>query len=132
MASSETFQCSVVTPERAVLECEANFVALPAWDGEVGILRGRAPLLCKLGIGRLRIEAPDAKHVLFVDGGFAEMLGDQLTILTEDARGPEELDRQTASEALEAARALAVTDDASFEARQRALERARTQLRLTK
>ena len=132
MASSETFQCSVVTPERAVLECEARFVALPAWDGEIGILRGRAPLLCKLGIGRLRIEAPDAKHVLFVDGGFAEMLGDQLTILTEDARIPDELDRETATADLEAARALSVTDDASFEARQKALQRARTQLRLAK
>jgi F-type H+-transporting ATPase subunit epsilon len=132
MAPSDNFHCSVVTPERAVLECDAKFVALPAWDGEVGILKGRAPLLCKLGIGRLRIETADEKHVLFVDGGFAEMLGDQLTILTEDARVPDELDRQTASSDLDAARALAVTDDASFEARQKALQRARTQLRLTK
>ena len=130
MASSETFHCSVVTPERAVLECEAKFVALPAWDGEVGILRGRAPLLCKLGIGRLRIETADGKQVLFVDGGFAEMLDDQLTILTENARAPEELDRQVASVDLEAARGMSVTDDASFEARQKALKRARTQLRL--
>lgn len=132
MAPSESFHCSVVTPERAVLECEAKFVALPAWDGEVGILKGRAPLLCKLGIGRLRIETPDEKHVLFVDGGFAEMLGDQLTILTEDARAPEELDRETAGSDLEAARSLSVTDDASFEERQKALQRARTQLRLAK
>jgi F-type H+-transporting ATPase subunit epsilon len=130
MSPSETFHCSVVTPERAVLECEAKFVALPAWDGEIGILRGRAPLLCKLGIGRLRIETATEQHVLFVDGGFAEMLGDQLTILTEDAKTAAELDRQTASSQLEAARALAVTDDASFEARQKALARARTQLRL--
>ncbi len=130
MSPSETFHCSVVTPERAVLECEAKFVALPAWDGEIGILRGRAPLLCKLGIGRLRIETAAEQHVLFVDGGFAEMLGDQLTILTEDAKTAAELDRQTASSQLEAARALAVTDDASFEARQKALARARTQLRL--
>ena len=62
----------------------------------------------------------------------AEMLGDQLTILTEDARIPDELDRETATADLEAARALTVTDDASFEARQKALQRARTQLRLAK
>jgi F-type H+-transporting ATPase subunit epsilon len=130
MASSETFYCSVVTPERAVLECEAKFVALPAWDGEIGILKGRAPLLCKLGIGRLRIETADQKQILFVDGGFAEMLGDQLTILTENARTPEEIDRQAASADLDTARGLSVTDDASFEARQKAIQRARTQLRL--
>lgn len=130
MASSEIFHCSVVTPERAVLECEAKFVALPAWDGEVGILKGRAPLLCKLGIGRLRIETAAGTQVLFVDGGFAEMVDNRLTILTEDARAPEELDRQAASANLDAARGLTVTDDASFEARQKALQRARTQLRL--
>lgn len=130
MASSEIFHCSVVTPERAVLECEAKFVALPAWDGEIGILRGRAPLLCKLGIGRLRIETADGKQILFVDGGFAEMLGNQLTILTENARTPEEIDQQAVSADLDAARVLTVTDDASFEARQKALQRARTQLRL--
>ena len=130
MASSEIFHCSVVTPERAVLECEAKFVALPAWDGEVGILKGRAPLLCRLGIGRLRIETADGKQILFVDGGFAEMLGNQLTILTENARTPEEIDRQAVSADLDAARGLTVTDDASFEARQKALQRARTQLRL--
>ncbi len=132
MADTGTFHCAVVTPERAVLECDAKFVSLPAWDGEVGILKGRAPLLCKLGIGRLRIETPDEKRALFVDGGFAEMLGDQLTILTGDARAPEELDRETASSDLEAARSLSVTDDASFEERQKALQRARTQLRLAK
>lgn len=130
MASSEIFHCSVVTPERAVLECEAKFVALPAWDGEVGILRGRAPLLCKLGIGRLRIETADDKQILFVDGGFAEMLDNQLTILTENATTPEEIDRQAVSTDLDIARGLTVTDDASFEARQKALQRARTQLRL--
>lgn len=130
MASSEIFHCSVVTPERAVLECEAKFVALPAWDGEVGILKGRAPLLCKLGIGRLRIETADGKQILFVDGGFAEMLGNQLTILTENARTPEEIDRQAVGADLDTARGLTVTDDASFEARQKALQRARTQLRL--
>ncbi|MGB5163133.1 MAG: ATP synthase F1 subunit epsilon [Thermoanaerobaculia bacterium] len=130
MASSEIFHCSVVTPERAVLECEAKFVALPAWDGEVGILKGRAPLLCKLGIGRLRIETADGKQILFVDGGFAEMLDNQLTILTENARTPEEIDRQAVNADLDTARGLTVTDDASFEARQKALQRARTQLRL--
>jgi F-type H+-transporting ATPase subunit epsilon len=130
MVSSETFRCSVVTPERAVMECEAKFVALPAWDGEIGILRGRAPLLCKLGIGELRIETGDEKYVFYVDGGFAEMLGNRLTILTEDARRPQELDPQRAAADLEEALATIVTDDASFESRQKALKRAKAKLHL--
>ena len=54
--ATNTFHCSVITPERAVLETEATFVAFPAWDGEVGILHDRAPLLFKMG-------AMDAKTV---------------------------------------------------------------------
>ena len=85
MAKVETFHCSVVTPERAVLECEARFVAFPAHDGEMGVLPNRAPLVCKLGIGPLRVEGTDAAHVLFIDGGFAQMLDNRLSILTKQA-----------------------------------------------
>ena len=132
MADSRTFQCSVVTPERAVLECEAKFVALPAWDGEVGVLRNRAPLLCRLGIGSLRIETPSENHVLFVDGGFAEMAENKLTILTSSARRPEELDRDEIVAALETARSMEVRDQSSFKARQDALQRARAQKKLVR
>lgn len=130
MAAQQTFHCMVVTPERKVLECEARFAAIPAWDGEIGILRDRAPLLCKLGIGSLRVETAAAKEVLYVDGGFAEMADNRLTILTEVARRPDELDAGEIDASLEAARALAVRDDASYLERQRALQRARVQRRL--
>lgn len=90
MASGKTFNCSVVTPEQAVLECEATFVALPAHDGEIGILFNRAPLLCRLGSGQLRVESAEEKRVLYVAGGFAEMVANRLTILTEEATYPEE------------------------------------------
>ena len=132
MADSGTFQCSIVTPEGAVLECEANFVALPAWDGEVGILRNRAPLLCRLGIGSLRIETPGDNHILFVDGGFAEMAANKLTVLTSAARLPEELDASEIAKIREEARGMAVRDEASFKARQDALERARVQKKLVR
>lgn len=132
MADSGTFQCSVVTPERAVFECEAKFVALPAWDGEVGILRNRAPLLCRLGIGSLRIETPGENHILFVDGGFAEMAENKLTILTSAARLPEELDREEIAKIADAAQGMEVRDEASFKARQEALQRARAQKKLVK
>ena len=131
MSSIKTFHCSVVTPENSVLECEATFVALPAHDGELGIQLNRAPLLCKLDVGRLRIEGPETKELLYIDGGFAEMSDNRLTILTEDAKRPEELDRAIAAEALEAARKLEVRDEASYDERVRAMKRARAQIRLS-
>ena len=130
MADSGTFQCSVVTPERAVLECEAKSVTLPAWDGEIGILRNRAPLVCRLGIGELRVESPSEKHTLFLDGGFAEMSENRLTILTSAARFPEELTQEELDANLEAAGTIEVRDDASFKARQAALQRARVQRKM--
>jgi F-type H+-transporting ATPase subunit epsilon len=122
----------VVTPERAVLECDAKFVALPAWDGEVGVLRNRAPLLCRLGIGALRVETPGENHVLFIDGGFAEMAENKLTILTSAARLPDELDAAEIAKIKESAQGMEVRDEASFKARQDALQRARVQQKLVR
>lgn len=129
MASEDTFQCSVVTPEQAVLDCVAKFVAFPAHDGQIGILRGRAPLLCRLGIGVLRVEADgEEDRLFFIDGGFAQMVDNRLTILTEQAKTPSELDRAEAERLLEEAKAMSSSE--SYEERQNALERARTQLRM--
>lgn len=130
MASNQTFQLSVITPERAVLETAATFVAFPAYDGEVGILHDRAPLLYKLGIGELRAETPSGKHRFFIDGGFAQMVDNRLTILTEQARPAEEIDKGAAVKALAAAEALPVSDEAAYADRQRALQRARVQIRM--
>jgi F-type H+-transporting ATPase subunit epsilon len=130
MARNDTFHCSVITPERAVLETEATFVAFPAHDGEVGILPGRAPLLFKMGIGALRVESPEGNHTFFVDGGFAQMVENRLTLLTEQAKAVDEIDRAAAERALAEARELPMINDAEFAARQRAVRSAETQIRL--
>jgi F-type H+-transporting ATPase subunit epsilon len=131
MARTDTFHCSVITPERAVLETEATFVAFPAHDGEVGVLRNRAPLLYKLGAGELRVETPEGPHRLFVDGGFAQMVENRLTILTEQAKRVEEIDRAAAERALAEARALPASGgEAAHAARQRAIRSAQVQIRL--
>ena len=130
MARNDTFHCSVITPERAVLETEATFVAFPAHDGEVGILPGRAPLLYKMGTGSLRVQSPQGDHELFVDGGFAQMVENRLTLLTEQARAVEEIDRAAAERALAEAREMPSITDAEFAARQRAILRAETQIRM--
>lgn len=143
MDATDTFQCSVITPERIVLECDAKFVAFPAHDGEMGALKNRAPLVCKLGIGILRIEpaspggdrkgSGEAKlHVFFVDGGFAQVVENRLTILTQQARKPDEIDAAKADQALVEARAMKITDDGSSDARSNAIQRARIQLKLAR
>ncbi len=132
MAKRNTFQCSIITPERKVLDCEARFVAFPAHDGEMGVLTNRAPLVCKLGIGLLRVEATDRKHVMMIDEGFAQVVENRLTILTERAVGFEEIDAPTAEQALIEARAMSIPDEAAYIARSKAIQRGQVQLKLVR
>lgn len=132
MAKSDTFHCSVITPERSVLDCEATSVVFPAHDGEMGILRDRAALVCKLGIGTLRVEATDGGKTLYVDGGFAQMLDNHLTILTAQAKAPTELKASQAQKALAEAQSMKVGDDASLKKRNEAVDRAKAQLKLAR
>jgi F-type H+-transporting ATPase subunit epsilon len=127
MARSNSFHCSVITPERAVLETEATFVAFPAHDGEVGILPNRAPLLFKMGAGELRVEGPEGTKILFVDGGFAQMVENRLTLLTEVAKRLEEIDRAAIERQLAEAHQMPMVTDAEFKARQRVLDSAQAQ-----
>jgi F-type H+-transporting ATPase subunit epsilon len=132
MADPKPFDLAVITPERAVLRSPATFVAIPAWDGEIGVLANRAPLLVKLGVGWLRADTPEGKKTYLIDGGFAQVVDNKVSVLTERAQAPEEIDAKTARRDLAEAKALPVTDDASFEARQRALARARAEVRATR
>ena len=72
-------QCVVVTPERALLDEPADFVALPLYDGELGVLPGRAPLIGRLGFGELRIRKGDQTQRFYVDGGFVQVRDNVVT-----------------------------------------------------
>jgi F-type H+-transporting ATPase subunit epsilon len=132
MAKANSFQCTVITPEQKVLECDATLAVFPAHDGELGVLTHRAPLVCKLGIGTLRVEGAGERHVLFIDGGFAQVVDNRLTLLTEQARRPTDLDASKAEVALIEARAMRITDQASLTKRTNAIARARVQMKLAK
>jgi F-type H+-transporting ATPase subunit epsilon len=131
MATSETksIRCVVVTPERAILDEHVDFVALPLYDGELGVLPGRAPLIGRLGFGELRLRHGAAVRRWFVDGGFAQVRDDVVTVLTSRAVRAEEIDVAAAEQALAAARSPAATAEARA-AQAKAQERARAQLQV--
>src|SRR3954453_19481850 len=56
--ANRPLQCVVVTPEKTLLDETVDFVALPLFDGELGVLPGRSPLLGRLGYGGVRTPAP--------------------------------------------------------------------------
>ncbi|MCP3958671.1 MAG: ATP synthase F1 subunit epsilon [bacterium] len=128
---ADTFHCSVVTPENAILECDATFAAFPAHDGEIGIMPNRSALLCRLGIGVLRVESEGEKHAFYVDGGFAQMVDNKLTLLTEQARASEEIEHEAARQALDDARGMSLEGGGDvYDRRQKAIRRAQVQVEL--
>jgi F-type H+-transporting ATPase subunit epsilon len=125
------FHCVVVTPEQQAADEQCAQVILPAHDGEIGILTDRAPLLVKLGVGVLRMDLQGGQsREFFVDGGVAQMKDNQLTVLTNEATPPDQIDAESARAEYNEASARIPTDAASREARDRTLQRARVKQHL--
>jgi F-type H+-transporting ATPase subunit epsilon len=123
-------ECVVVTPERTVFDEIVDFVALPLYDGELGILPGRAPLIGRLGYGELRTRKGGETRRYFVDGGFAQVRDDVVTVLTNRAIPAEQIDTDAAAVELETAQARVATTDLDRAEKAKAVARARAQIRV--
>ena|ERR1041385_446096 len=122
-----SFHVVIITPEQQVLDETVSQAILPAHDGEIGILTDRAPLLVKLGQGRLQLDIQGGqKKLLYVEGGIAQMKDNQLTVLTQMAVPVEQINAETARAEFAEATAQRITDEKSFEDRQKRLQRARS------
>ena len=125
------FRCVIVTPEQQALDDSVEQVIVPAWDGQIGILTGRAPLLVKLGLGILRVDFAGGKSKSFmIDGGVGQMKGDHLTIITDFAVAAEDVDVQAARAEYAEAENRVATDPKTRELRTKQMARARVQQEL--
>ncbi len=125
-------RCVVVTPERTQLDREAEYVALPMFDGELGILQGRAPMIGRLGHGTLRLQTAAGPERYYVDGGFAHVEGDVVNILTSKAIPVDLLDSDAARDALAAALEMPSVTPEESQIKAMAVRRARGQLRASR
>lgn len=124
MAKSKTIDLLVITPERQVLETTTDSVVIPAHDGELGVLRDRAPLMCELGIGQLRYRENGGLRRMFIDGGFAQVNQNSVTVLTNAAVSAEQITSEMLADAERPAEGSHATGPQTAEARQRAQRRA--------
>jgi len=101
-----TLTLRVITPERVALDRSVASVRLPALDGSMGVLPRHAPMIAALDAGLLRYrEQPGGpEHVLFVSGGFAEVRGETLRVVSEAGEKPADIDLERAREAEKRAR----------------------------
>ena len=74
---------SVISPEAVLFEGETDSVVAPAYDGEIGILTGHAPLMALLGNGLLRLGGSGQRFN--VSGGFLQVINDNVRVVTEQA-----------------------------------------------
>ncbi len=128
--TDKTFECTIITPYGPVYSDRVEFASIPAHDGELGILVNRAPLVCKLGAGRLRVVSAAGTRSWFVDGGFAHVRDNRVIVLTQEAVRSEQLDVADAWTRLEHARQAAAVDEVSARRKAQLETSARARLRV--
>jgi F-type H+-transporting ATPase subunit epsilon len=122
-------QVELVSPERILWSGDADMVVARTSEGDIAFLTGHAPFIGALGIGAVSIRATDGtEERAAVHGGFVEVSGDRVTILSDVAELAGDIDAARARRALEEAeRRAANEDDVEAEA---AVRRARLRAEL--
>jgi len=122
------FVVQLVSPERVLYEGEAEMVVCRTTDGEIAFLPGHVPFVGALGVAKVRVILPEKGEVaVAVHGGFIEVSGDHVTVLSDVAELPNQIDVVRAQTAKENA-AQRVAADAADEDAQAALARAELRL----
>lgn len=134
-SSKRLLHCVIVTPEKTVLDLKAASVTLPLDDGSRGIAVGHAPFIGRLGTGEVRMSgvaggaSSQTSLRTFVEGGFAEVGQDTVTIITQQAVDATTIDAAEAQGELARITAERATGDEAIAARMAAETAARQRLR---
>ena len=133
MASDQDFFCRVVTPERNVFEGEVQAVGLPGSEGNFGVLVDHTPYVAKLAIGEIKLSTTNGTRYVACSGGFARVIDNEVTVLSETAEMPDEIDVERAQKAYQRAKDRLRTSDSEeidVPRARNALQRAENRLRV--
>jgi F-type H+-transporting ATPase subunit epsilon len=120
--------CSIVTPEATALVQEADFVAVPLYDGELGIGPLHSPLIGRLGYGELRMRIGNQVRRFYVDGGFVQVLENVVSVLTNRVIPADQIEVDTARKQLAASLKRPANTPELMQIRDREVAQARGQL----
>jgi F-type H+-transporting ATPase subunit epsilon len=112
---ARTFDLSVVTPEGAAYEGEAEMLIVPGAAGEIGVLARHAPLVAMLKAGEIRVKARGEWQTFAAGPGYFKVQQDRAIVLVDDAVRAEEIDVEEARREVEEARARLERADAGEE-----------------
>ena len=125
MIAATTLQLVLVTPETTLLDQPVTSLQFPLFDGQIGVLPGRAPLVGRLGVGALKFDSAARSQTYYVEGGFAQIKGSVVTILTNKAKLASDINLADAEAEMQAALDMTPTTDVEFAEKEHALKRAR-------
>lgn len=124
-------KCVVVTPEQTELDVEVQSVTLPMFDGEMGILKGHSPLVGRLGYGVLRIRSAGELQNYFIECGFAQVVNNVVSVLTDRLVPMSDVTSEAAATAMRDALEMPSDQPDLIAARERAVSRAQAMTRAT-
>ncbi len=122
----------IVTPEKTLLDQAVDSISVPMFDGQMGILPGRAPIVGRMGAGELRYREGGTESSFFVDGGFLQIKGPVVSVLTNRSLTLADIDVESAQTELSEAIARKPASDEEFVTRDRDIDRARKMVALAK
>lgn len=128
-APADQLRVVVVTPEATLVDDLADFVALPLFDGEIGIAPLHSPLIGRLGFGEMRLKKGEVEKRYYVDGGFVQVADNVVSVLTNRAVDAKDLSAAAAESQLEAAIKQKADTDELLAIRDRSIAQSRAQLR---
>ena len=131
-----SIKLEVVTPDKSVVSDEAQIVVAPGTYGEFGVLPGHTTFLTTLKTGMLRYNDQGGnERLVFVNGGFAEVMLDKVTVLAESAERRRDIDIERVRAAMKRAEErlaeVSRKEDFDFRRAQVALQRAIARLKIT-
>ena len=96
---ADTLKLEIVTPEAVIYSEDVDMVTLPGSEGEAGVYPNHVPLMTKVQAGELIAKKDGAEEILAIGEGFAEITGDHVAILTDNAIGSDAIDEAVVEEA---------------------------------
>ena len=113
---AETLKLEIVTPESKIYSEDVEMVTLPGSEGEAGIYPNHVPLMTQVQAGEIIVKRGGNEEIVAIGEGFAEVTGDHVAILTDNAANSDDIDEATAEEArTKAEQRLAESGDISEE-----------------
>ena len=125
-------KCVVVTPEKTVVDAQVEFVALPLYDGEIGIAPGHSPMIGRVGHGEMRLRDASGTRSFYVDGGFVQVADGVVSVLTNKALPASAIVAAEAEMLLAKSQGMSARSPELMAIRDRMAAQARGQLRMVR